>query len=61
MKTKDLRKLEKQELQEKLDEIEKTLLKKNAQRRTGTVENPGEIKSLRRTIAKINTLLRDKQ
>ncbi|MFA5176444.1 MAG: 50S ribosomal protein L29 [Candidatus Nanoarchaeia archaeon] len=62
MKTKELRKLDEKTMKVRLEEIEKELMKLNAQVATGTSpENPGKIKSLRKTIAKILTLLKEKK
>ncbi|MDD5133379.1 MAG: 50S ribosomal protein L29 [Candidatus Nanoarchaeia archaeon] len=62
MKTKELRKLDEKTMKARLEEIEKELMKLNAQVATGTSpENPGKIKSLRKTIAKILTLLNEKK
>lgn len=62
MKTKELRKLDEKTMKVRLEEIEKELMKLNAQVATGTSpENPGKIRSLRKTIAKILTLLNEKK
>ena len=47
-------------LKEKLVDLKKELIKINAQISTGTPpENPGRVKEVRRTIARINTKLRE--
>ncbi|MBI5872019.1 50S ribosomal protein L29 [archaeon] len=54
----ELEKLPKQELFAKLGDLKKQLIKINAQIAMGTVpENPGAIKPLKKTIAKIQMLL----
>ena len=50
-----------EQLKEKLNQLKKELLRLNAQRAIGTtLESPGKIKLIRRTISKINTILRQK-
>ena len=61
MKTKELRNLTKKDLETKLDELKKELIKLNAQVATGTVpKSPGQIKQIKKTIAKILTLQKEK-
>ena len=46
----------------KIIELKKDLMKLNAQVATGTTpENPGRIRSIKKTLAKINTLLNEKK
>lgn len=50
------------QLKEKLNDLKKDLMKYNAQISTGTVpENPGRIKLVRKTIAKIYTAINAKR
>jgi large subunit ribosomal protein L29 len=61
IKARDLRKLSKEELSAKLLDLRKDLIKVNAQRSTGTaIENPGRIKQVRKTIARILTIINEK-
>jgi large subunit ribosomal protein L29 len=61
MKTKELRNLTKKDMETKLDELKKELIKMNAQVATGTVpKSPGQIKQIKKTIAKILTLKKEK-
>ena len=61
MKIKELRSLSEQDLETKLDELRKELVKINAQVATGTVpKSPGQIKDIKKTIAKILTILKEK-
>lgn len=61
MKAKELRSLTKKDLETKLDELKKELVKSNAQIATGTVpKSPGQIKQMKKTIAKILTILKEK-
>ncbi|MEW6063195.1 MAG: 50S ribosomal protein L29 [Nanoarchaeota archaeon] len=49
-------------LNSKLEELKKELIKINAKRAVGTVpESPGKIKEIRRTIARILTILKTKK
>ena len=57
MKYKDLAKLSQVDLEKKLKTTQVELIKLNGQVATGTTpKSPGQIKNLKRTIAKINTL-----
>ena len=48
----------KDELEKKLDELYKDVMKENAQIATGTVpKNPGKIKVMKKTIARIKMIL----
>jgi ribosomal protein L29 len=61
MKIKELRALGQAELQQKLIELYKELMKDNAQVATGTIpKNPGKLKLAKKTIARINTILAQK-
>ena len=54
MKRKELMKLPQQELKEKLEELQKELMKDNAQRALGTTaKNSGKINATRKNIARI--------
>ncbi len=58
MKFKDLKIIQKTELNEKLLELRRELIKENAQVAIGTIpKNPGKLKQTKKTIAKIKTLL----
>ncbi len=58
MKAKELQVLSEGELLDKLDEVKKELMKENAQISSGTTpKSPGQIKQLKKTIAKIHTIL----
>jgi len=62
MKIKELRKMDKNTMGNKIVELKKDLMKLNAQVATGTTpENPGRISSIKKTLAKINTLLNEKK
>ena len=57
----ELKNLTKQELQLKLEELQKKIFKLKLQHKSAPLKNPLEIRELRRDIARINTLLRQKQ
>ncbi len=57
-KIKDLRSMGKEELNSKLDELKKEMIKNNAQIATGTTpKNPGQIREIKKTIARILTIV----
>ena len=60
IKNKDLRNLNRQELNTKLFELKKNLIKINAQIAAGTVpENPGNVKNVKKTVARILTIMNE--
>lgn len=62
MKTKELRALAGEELQSNLQELRKELLKENAQVAVGRApKSPGKIRAMRRDIARVITLLHEKE
>jgi len=57
MKKKDIKKLKSEELNKKLGELKSELMILHGQSKTGTPpKNPGQIKAMKRAIAKINTI-----
>lgn len=57
MKTKEIRTLDKNTLNEKKAELKKELVKMNAQVAIGTaLKNPGQVKEIKKTMAKILTI-----
>ena len=57
MKTKDLRTMGKQELEEKILELKKELVKLNAQIATGTnPKSPRQAREIKKTVARILTI-----
>jgi large subunit ribosomal protein L29 len=57
LKTKDIRKLGKEEIEKKLKELKLELAKERANIDVGsTVLSPGKIREIRRTIARIKTI-----
>lgn len=62
MKFKELKSMSKAELDEKLNELNKQLMKDNTQVSTGTSpKSPGLMKANKKTIARILTILNQKQ
>ncbi len=56
LKMKKIREMNEKELDERMRELKLELSKENASSRIGTVKNPGRIREIRRTIARINTV-----
>lgn len=62
MKNKELRSLSHEELNKKIIELRKDLIKENAQIATGTTpKSPGKVRNSKKIIAKIKTILNNKQ
>lgn len=60
--TKELRDLSKEQLEEKLGEFKKELLKLNVQVASGaTAANPGKLKQTKKNIARVLTLIKQKE
>ena len=57
MKIKEIKAMSKEELDNKLEELKKELMKTNAQIATGTTpKSPGNVKQIKKTIAKISMI-----
>lgn len=57
MKIKELQGLSNEELEKRYNEIKTELIKLNSQISTGTtIKSPGQVKQLKKTIAKIKTI-----
>jgi large subunit ribosomal protein L29 len=62
MKTKELRSIQRKELEDRLSEARLELIKIEAQVAMHTqIKNPGQIRRLKRSIAKILTILNEKK
>lgn len=61
IKLKDLRKMTREERLERLKELRGELMKLRMKARIGTVENPGKIRAIRKTIARILTINREEE
>ena len=61
MKAKELKNLSVEELNKKLDELKKDLFMLRMQHATNHLDNPVKISAVRRDIARVKTVLREKQ
>ena len=62
IKKKDLKQMSDEELNEKILELRKELIKENAQIATGTTpKNPGNVRLMKKTIARIKTIMKMKK
>lgn len=61
MKTQDIRDLSKSDLDKKEKEFKKELFELNNQKRIGAVEKPHRFKEIKRSIARIRTVLRERE
>lgn len=61
IKIKDLRQLTSEELIQKEKNFKKELFELNGQRQVGAVEKPSRFKMIRRDIARINTILKERE
>ena len=61
MKIADIRKLTTKDLNKKLEENKKELFNLKFQVSTGTLEKPHRIKELRHDVAKIKTVIRERE
>lgn len=61
LKPGDLRKMSKEERLEKLRELRQELMKLRMKAQLGTLENPGKIRAMRKTIARILTIEREEE
>jgi len=61
MKAEELRKLKVEELKKKADELKMELLKLRFQQKISGLDNPMAIRNLRKDIARVLTVLREKE
>jgi len=61
MKARDLRQLSTEELQVKYEELRDQLFKLKIQKTIGQLDNPAKIKLVKRDIARILTVLRERE
>lgn len=61
MKNKDLKELTLPELRKKLRDTRDELVQLRLRKQTGQVERPHELKSLRREVARLETLIHNKE
>ncbi|KSW12759.1 50S ribosomal protein L29 [Pyrodictium occultum] len=61
MRTDDIRKMSPEERLKKLEELREELVKLRLKASVGTLENPGAIRAIRKTIARILTVMREEE
>ena len=61
MKTNDIRKLSTEEINKKITESKEELFNLRMKQATGTLENPSRIRELRKTVARLKTILRERE
>lgn len=62
LKVKEARKLNREELDKRLEELKKELMKLRSQASGGSqAENPGRIRAVKRTIARLLTIKKEKE
>lgn len=61
MKVSEIRESTREELEAKLLEVKKSVFNLKFQKATGQLENPLKIRNLRKDIARIETLLKEKE
>lgn len=61
MKTKDMRDLTMEELQQQLDDARQELFNLRQQQVTGQLEKPSRVREVRRSIARFQTVKREKE
>ena len=61
MKAQEVRELSQEEIGKKLRDTRDQLLQLRLRKKTGQVENPASIRTLRRDIARLETILNEKE
>ncbi len=61
MKIKELRELSSKELEGKIIEAKKELFNLRMKQSTGTLEKPSKIKELRKDVARMKTIIRERE
>ena len=61
MKTNEIRKLSTEEINKKIAESKEELFNLRMKQATGTLENPMRIRELRKTVARLKTILRERE
>ena len=59
MKTNEIRKLSTEEINKKIAESKEELFNLRMKQATGSLENPSRIRELRKTVARLKTILRE--
>ena len=61
MKTNEIRKLSTEEINKKIAESKEELYILRMKQATGSLENPSRIRELRKTVARLKTILRERE
>ncbi len=61
METKEIRELSDEEIKTKIAECKEELFNLRFSQATGTLEKPSRIRELRKTVAKMKTILRERE
>ena len=61
LKPDDIRKMSREERMQKLQELKRELIKLRYQAKMGHIDNPGRIRVIKRTIARILTINREEE
>ena len=61
MKTNEIRKLSTEEINKKIAESKEELFNLRIKQATGSLENPSRIRELRKTVARLKTILRERE
>ncbi len=61
MKVKEIRELSTEEINKKLVEMKQELFNLRFQQATGTIEKPSRIRDLRHTVARMKTVLKERE
>ena len=61
MKAKEVRESTRQELEQKLHSLKKELFNLRYQAKTGRLEKPSRIRNIKRDVARINTIIGEKE
>ena len=61
MKVEEIRKLSNEELNTKIAEAKKELFELRLKQSTGQLEKPSQIKNLRKSVARMKTILRERE
>ncbi|MDO4395026.1 MAG: 50S ribosomal protein L29 [Mycoplasmatota bacterium] len=61
MKANDIRKLSTEEINKKITESKQELFNLRMKQATGSLENPSRIRELRKTVARLKTILRERE
>ena len=61
MKNCEIRKLTTEQVNQKIDECKEELFNLRFKQATGNLENPARIRELRKTVARLKTILRERE